>query len=313
MRLEQVSRLFNILSSFVHHQETPACRASFLHPLYAALKNDVKSWADDRKTKNLFLEATITAIQDCVHKRWMGTHTTIGLFAPHHMMAWMLDPAFAPDSSDLPDDWREHCEKIIKRFQSLPEDQLDAMNQLEGCVLKRGSFGKQAEQVQQSIRAIAGAPPPATTTLHVNYEIKRQKAALKHNNPTNCWRMEVGSENSKLQNLALRLMQMGTQSADVERVCKANKIVHSKIRNRLTNDKVNKLLHCHVNLRLLNRHSTEKGLADPSALTQADDEMEDFLGQAVVLRQMKKKPPTIRLKLNNAQLQCETSGTCRNP
>jgi len=43
MRLEQVSRLFSILSSFVHHQETPVCRASFLHPLCAALKNDVKS------------------------------------------------------------------------------------------------------------------------------------------------------------------------------------------------------------------------------------------------------------------------------
>ena len=46
---------------------------------------------------------------------------------------------------------------------------------------------------------------------------------------------------------------------------------------------VNKLLCCYVNLRLLNRYSTEKGLADPSALTQTDDEMEDFLGQAVVL------------------------------
>ena len=78
-------------------------------------------------------------------------------------------------------------------------------------------------------------------------------------------------------------MQMGTQSADVERVCKANKIAHSKIRNRLTNDKVNKLLHFCVNLRLLNRHSMEKGPAAPSALTQADDEMDDVLVQAVVL------------------------------
>jgi len=78
-------------------------------------------------------------------------------------------------------------------------------------------------------------------------------------------------------------MQMGTQSADVERVCKAHKIVHSKIRNRLTNDKVNKLLCCCVNLRLLNRYSTDNGMVNPSALTQADDEMEDFLGQAVVL------------------------------
>ena len=282
-RLEQVSVLFKILSSFVHHQETPACRASFVHPLYMALKKDVKLWGEHRVTKKLFLPETISAIEKCVSDRWMGSQNTIGLFAPQFLMAWILDPTFAPDLSELPEDWRDHCHKIIKRFHSSPEDQMQAMGQLEDCILKKRSFGKQATQTQQAIRAIAGAPPPATAMLHVAHEIKHQKAAMEHFNPTNCWRLEVGAESPKLKNVALRLMQMGTQSADVERACKAHKIVHSKIRNRLTNDKVNKLLCCCVNLRLLSRCSTDNGMVNPSALTQADDEMEDFIGQAVVL------------------------------
>ena len=50
------------------------------------------------------------------------------------------------------------------------------------------------------------------------------------------------------------------QSANVERVCKAHKVVHSVTRNRLKNRSVHKLLYLYVNLRLLNK--CEKELND---------------------------------------------------
>ena len=70
---------------------------------------------------------------------------------------------------------------------------------------------------------------------------------------------------------------MGTQSADVERACKAHKIVHSKVRNRLVNTKVNMLLHCCMNLRLL-----KKDRIDSDKPLDLGNSMENFLNQTIL-------------------------------
>jgi hypothetical protein len=57
----------------------------------------------------------------------------------------------------------------------------------------------------------------------------------------------------KLYGIARRLLVISTQSADVERVCKAHKVVHTKVRNRLNNKTVHELLYCYVNLRLMKK------------------------------------------------------------
>jgi hypothetical protein len=62
---------------------------------------------------------------------------------------------------------------------------------------------------------------------------------------------------------------MGTQSTDVERVCKAHKVIHTKVRNRLKNKTVYKLLYCYVNLRLHRK-------------IDEDDTMTNFLQQAIL-------------------------------
>ena len=79
-----------------------------------------------------------------------------------------------------------------------------------------------------------------------------------------------------ISDLAFRLCVMGTQSADVERVCKVHKLVHTKARNRLKNLNVCRLLFCYVNLRLL------KSLEKPGSIDNNND-MEDFLSQAALL------------------------------
>ena len=52
---------------------------------------------------------------------------------------------------------------------------------------------------------------------------------------------------------------LAIQSADVERVCKAHKVIHTKARNRLRNKVVYTLLFTYVNLRLINKVKTELG------------------------------------------------------
>ncbi len=71
---------------------------------------------------------------------------------------------------------------------------------------------------------------------------------------------------------------LSTQSADVERVCKVHKLVHTKSRNRLKNSNVYKLLYCYVNLRLLK--SLDLDHADQTL--DREDVLEDFLDQAIL-------------------------------
>ena len=95
--------------------------------------------------------------------------------------------------------------------------------------------------------------------LHAIYEIKRQKLSMK-TDPSLVWNLGLGKQFPKLKDIALRLMQMGTQSADVDRVCKAHKLLHTKARNRLANRNVNSLMYCYVNLRLLKKYERQKGM-----------------------------------------------------
>jgi len=56
-----------------------------------------------------------------------------------------------------------------------------------------------------------------------------------------------------LYQVARHVLVMSTQSADVERLCKAHKLIHTTMRNRLKNKTVIDLIYCYVNMRLLNK------------------------------------------------------------
>ena len=71
--------------------------------------------------------------------------------------------------------------------------------------------------------------------------------------------------------LALRLSILSVQSADVERMCKAHSIIHTKTRNRLQHVRVKKLLYCYINLRFI-----ENGNSDPDDfLLSVDDDNDE--------------------------------------
>jgi len=74
------------------------------------------------------------------------------------------------------------------------------------------------------------------------------------------WRVDGTRAHGPLvAEVAVRLSVLAIQSADVERVCKAHKVVHTKARNRLRNKLVHTLLFTYVNLRLINKVKTELG------------------------------------------------------
>jgi len=79
-------------------------------------------------------------------------------------------------------------------------------------------------------------------------------------NSTLAWRVDGTRAHGPLvAEVAVRLSVLAIQSADVERVCKAHKVVHTKARNRLCNKLMQTLLFTYVNLRLINKVKTELG------------------------------------------------------
>ena len=69
--------------------------------------------------------------------------------------------------------------------------------------------------------------------------------------PVDFWDTTYQQDFPTLHEIAVRLLPVAIQSADVERCCKVNKLIHTKIRNRLLNKHVRMLMTCYVNLRLL--------------------------------------------------------------
>jgi len=69
----------------------------------------------------------------------------------------------------------------------------------------------------------------------------------------------MGEQHPLLQKVAIRLLKVCPQIASVERVCKAEGVIHTEMRSRLSNVTVQMLLYLYVNLRLLIKLTSEMG------------------------------------------------------
>jgi hypothetical protein len=289
-RVKGLYKLFSVLSAFVHHQETSGARASFVFPLFNALVLDVDRWSVQ---EDIFEVATLNAMKAAVRARWKGdrARNKVGLYGPQYLMAVIVDPVLCLKYDLLPEDWKVECKKILKRFypgNSNARKMMTAVRELEDCVLRRGSFGEEVEVQQQLMEKAIGRPPNKVAFGHVRHEIKRQKAALELTDPSNLWQLGLGKQCPILQDIALRLLQMGTQSADVERCCKANKVIHTKVRNRLGEENVKMLVYCYINLRLLKQNEkTGGGSFDPT------DDLEDLFVEAILTPEEPEMPQNI--------------------
>ena len=77
-----------------------------------------------------------------------------------------------------------------------------------------------------------------------------------------------------MDKMGVCLVHFAVQSENVERVCKSRRLIHAKVRNRLTNESAQMLSFCHVNLCLLvkKKHAPTQFLLSMIE----NEEMQDF-------------------------------------
>ena len=188
--------------------------------------------------------------------------------------AAMFDPYYTPThekyisfvSEDLVN-YVTSITSLIKPY--LDEDQLDdqllMMEEEVNCmVMRRGKWGDLIKKFQRSL-----PEPPVILTSYVEKENFRQNSMRP---VRSFWETTGKFELPLCADLALRLSIVSVQSADVERMCKAHNIIHTKSRNRLQHERVKKLLYCYINLRIT---KDERSEADDFLLSIQDDDDDD--------------------------------------
>ena len=129
------------------------------------------------------------------------------------------------------------------------------------------------------------------------YKQKRQP------NSTLAWRVDGtrahGALVASVAEVAVRLFVLAIQSADVERVCKAHKVIHTKVRNRHRSKLVHTYLFTYVNLRLIRKIKTELGVSSckPSKASSASPRAANMTAQTKRRRTSPRKTRASRRRL----------------
>jgi hypothetical protein len=179
-----------------------------------------------------FLDETFTMVKNAVKNHWSGTPPLqAGLYSDTYLMATILDPAFSPKMEDLPDGWFEACRSILERFYH-SEELTAAENELLQLVDRQGRWGAEVEVQQERL-----CSHMSSGSKYVVQKIAAMQVATSTEKPHLRWKLVFSEQFLLLYQIARRILIVSTQSADVERVCKAHKVVHIKVRNRLKNQK----------------------------------------------------------------------------
>lgn len=178
----------------------------------------------------------------------------------------ILDPTTSYPASELP--------QVLRKFYGGAEA-LAAEGELHKLLNSvdtgTGVFGDNCGHLQEACRKQVNG-----TKFHVDAVLREQSESYKIK-PHDYWMNLYGKEYPTLKEIAIRVLTISTQSADVERCCKVNKLLHTKERNRLKNQNVVRLISCYVNLRLLNRMKEESG-----GESEPTESLECFLSDTIL-------------------------------
>ena len=242
--------VFQPMSLATHFLETRGVRSSMVNRCFASLKMDFTNFKDDDRVKSNFKPKTLKDLINAYDTRYRaGGRLRTALKSDAHTMASILDPYTTPvfvGYEWLPTDWETQCKRFLKDYYS--GDELEAaMNELKQILLRRGAWGDHINSCQDRIQ------PPANMSFESNAAktVWTYKKAMTMTHPVDDWELTGRGMYPKLFPIAVRLLSLAVQSADVERVCKAHKIIHTKARNRLLTKTVQMLLYTYCNLRLL--------------------------------------------------------------
>jgi hAT family C-terminal dimerisation region len=148
-----------------------------------------------------------------------------------------------------------NAKKFTRSFILMQSKHLKADQKLCTLVKHVGMFGVRVSDVQDACRVqapVMRGNEHEKIPLHVELEKTQQLKALELK-PWILWQTIFKNSFPWLSNIAVRVLTMAMQSADVERICKVHKLVHTRIRNRLANEAVYMSMYYYVNLRVLKR------------------------------------------------------------
>ena len=152
--------------------------------------------------------------------------------------------------TQLPQTWESNCLKVIEKFYSDPFDQETCMSEVKQVIRRSGAWGHLTIPKQALIR-----PTDNQTFANIVERYVWQQERMKDSVAD--WDTTGKIQFPHLHPIALRLAVLSVQSADVERICKAHKVIQTKARNKLKNLSVQMLLFTYVNLRLLHERFTQ--------------------------------------------------------
>jgi hypothetical protein len=236
----------------MHHLETCGARASWVFPVCQALGLHIVSWTEKSSTIRHFSEETRRSVKDKFVARWTGAPPNqVGLKKPAHVLATFLDPYTTPHHISLPVGWDSECRAALSQFYK-DGDLESAMDELKALLLRRGAWGELIVHKQKLIE-------PSDEVTFEN-PVERIIWQQKHmGSSVEDWQLTGFVQFPLLAPIAVKLGVVAIQSADVERSCKAHKVIHTKARNRLYSKTVHLLLFTYMNLRLLNKCTKELG------------------------------------------------------
>ena len=274
--------LTKLVCKMIHHVEQRLCKASWVNALFFALMKDFDEWSNDNQVQATFDTDFIQAVNQALMDRWRGEREGVTgrgrNIRPFKSKVWtaasIFDPYYTPtegayaaavDNGVL--DYVGSVQSLMQPYFS--EDNIEAQTielqaELNQIVLRRGHWGDLIRSFQKSI-----ATPPRTMKSHVEREIFKQNLMRP---VASFWETMGKSAFPLCSKLALRLSILSVQSADVERMCKAHSIIHTKTRNRLQHARVKKLLYCYINLRFIENSNTDP---DDFLLSVDDDNDEE--------------------------------------
>jgi hypothetical protein len=204
-------------------------------------------------------------VQVAIENRWVGAGRLKALYGPQYLLATIIDPTTNFPKDLLPEGWDDECRGVLQRFHT-GMDLVQAETELNQIVNREGGWGEDVARIQKAIE-----PPLMAGRSKVQHVVARQMNSLVFD-PHAAWCAKYSNQFPKFHEPQRRLNVMSTQSADVERVCKVHKIIHTKSRNRLKNKTLSMLIFCYVNLRLIKKIKDD---------LDTEDDLEDLLEHAI--------------------------------
>ncbi|CAB9510570.1 expressed unknown protein [Seminavis robusta] len=280
-RFQALGKLLRPLALFEKHLQRPDVRASWIYPVFHALLLDVKEWCSSEDVKLAFPEEETfdQLLNGTLQRCWRGEPGRPGLFSPQLLMAMLLDPTTCPNSDNLPDDWDNDSEEVLKRFYS-GKQLLDAQAELMTLLDHQGKFGREVDRYQEALKTVA--PFASHCRLNVQQVVDRQMPAVDMK-PHLAWKLSLKSSFPLLRPIASRVLVMGSASVETGWASKLDKALnsigaHHQASPVLAENTVLMLLYCHLNLRSIQRSKS----SDHDAGILGISSFEEFLGQALL-------------------------------